>query len=120
MTDYLPFQLLALARGVVDKPHGGTVAAALLTRQSLEVTLDRYWSHRAPAVAASPMRTQLLCLATYADDDTAGRAAIAWSTLSRACHRHPYELAPARTEILRAADDVERLAHDLAVPKVPL
>ena len=120
MTDdrYLPLQLLALGRMMADKPASGTVAAALLSRQSLEIALDRFWMRRSPTISASPVRTQLLCLRAYADDDTAGRAALAWSTLSRACHRHPYELAPSRIEVLRTADDVEQLVNmlDAAAP----
>jgi hypothetical protein len=33
------------------------------------------------------------------DADLAARAGHAWSALSRACHHHPYELAPTAAEL---------------------
>jgi hypothetical protein len=46
------------------------------------------------------MRAQLICLRSYlGDTDLAVRAGHAWSALRRACHHHPYELAPTATEL---------------------
>ena len=46
------------------------------------------------------MRAQLICLRTYLGDaELAARAGHAWSALSRACHHHPYELAPTAWEL---------------------
>lgn len=46
------------------------------------------------------MRVQLICLRRYLDDhDLAARTSHAWSALSRACHHHPYELAPTADEL---------------------
>jgi hypothetical protein len=54
------------------------------------------------------MRCQLLCLPGFlADHELAGRAAHAWSALTRACHHHPYELPPTAEELNRWFDAVE-------------
>lgn len=46
------------------------------------------------------MRTQLICLRSYLGDAAlAARAGHAWSALRRACHHHPYELAPTAGEL---------------------
>jgi hypothetical protein len=46
------------------------------------------------------MRTQMICLRTYlGDSELAARAGHAWSALSRACHHHPYELAPGELQV---------------------
>jgi hypothetical protein len=45
------------------------------------------------------MRSQLLCLTAYLDQATATRAAYLSAALSRACHYHPYELAPTAAEL---------------------
>ena len=75
-------------------------AAALLSRQALEMAVDDYWSsHRIP-LEPCPTRQQLVCLREYlGDDDLAGRLHHAWNALSQACHQHPYELAPTVGEL---------------------
>ncbi len=46
------------------------------------------------------MRAQLICLRTYlGDSNLASRTNLTWSELSRACHHHPYELAPTVGEL---------------------
>jgi len=46
------------------------------------------------------MRAQMICLRTYlGDSELAARAGHAWAALSRACHHHPYELAPTAGEL---------------------
>jgi hypothetical protein len=101
-------ELLAAARRLVERPDAATVgvwprAAALLARQALELALAGLWAAR-PAGAGldhSSMRSQLLCLTAYLDGDAATRAAYLYAALSRACHYHPYELAPTATELTR-------------------
>jgi hypothetical protein len=74
--------------------------SALLAGQALEATLRRLWERQALDLPGCSMRTQLICLRTYlGDPDLAARTAHAWSALSRACHHHPYELAPTATEL---------------------
>jgi hypothetical protein len=47
------------------------------------------------------MRSQLLCLTAYVDQDVATRTVYLSAALSRACHYHPYELAPTAGELTR-------------------
>ena len=75
-------------------------ASALLGLEALEATLQRLWGHRGLDLHGCTMRTQLICLRRYLDDGgLAARAGHAWSALSRACHHHPYELAPTAAEL---------------------
>lgn len=85
-------------------------ASALLARQALEAAVHRVWEHRRLDLHACSMRVQLICLRTYLGDaDLAARAGHAWSALSRACHHHPYELAPTAAELQRWLSVVEEL-----------
>lgn len=110
-----PAVLLAAARTTLHNPAampGSTWArsTALLARQALEATLARYWAARAPGMEHSSATAQLLCLPFYTDDPAAARLAHqTWASLSRACHHHPYELAPTTAELqgwLHAVGDV--------------
>jgi len=75
-------------------------AAALLSRQALEMAVDEYWVARRIPLDSCATRQQLICLREYMDDDDlAGRVHHAWNALSRACHHHPYELAPTVAEL---------------------
>lgn len=103
-----PEELLAEARRLVERPDAATAgvwprAAALLARQALEQAMAGLWSGRpeADGLAQSSMRSQLLCLTAYLDPDVATRAAYLSAALSRACHYHPYELAPTAPELTR-------------------
>lgn len=85
-------------------------ASALLARQALEAAVHRLWEHRRLDLQDCSMRVQLICLRTYLGDaDLAARAGHAWSALSRACHHHPYELAPTAAELQRWLSVVEEL-----------
>ncbi len=112
-----PFELLALADEVL-RDHatawGGSWAraVALLTRQALEAALDQLWRSRRVDLSGVSARAQLLCLGPYLDDDTlAAQVAYAWGALSRACHHHPYELAPTADELARWVATVRCLVH---------
>jgi hypothetical protein len=103
-----PEELLAAARRLVERPDAVTAgvwprAAALLARQALEAAMATLWAARPQATELSEcsMRSQLLCLTAYLDQDTATRAAYLSAALSRACHYHSYELAPTATELTR-------------------
>ncbi len=94
-----PAELLASARELLTRTDPATAglwprAAALLARQALENALDDFWREKGIALDACPTRVQLVCLREYMDEDGAGRVQHAWAALSRACHQHPYELAP--------------------------
>jgi hypothetical protein len=89
-------------------------ACALLTRQALEISLDDFWRSHSPGVEHASMRAQLLCLKSFVDEDAAERASHVWWALSRACHHHPYELAPTADELTAWIQDVEALHRVLS------
>src|ERR1022692_4639864 len=101
-----PEELLAAARRLIERPDAATAgvwprAAALLTRQALEQTMALLWAAEVQAtdLAGCSMRAQIRSLAPSLDPPTAARAASLWPALSRACHYHPYELAPTAAEL---------------------
>lgn len=104
MTD-TPADLLGHAKGLLSRATPETRglwprAAALLTRQALEQALDQYWQAKGLRVDECSTTAQLLCLTEYLNDaDIALEAHHVWSALSRACHHHPYELAPTAGEL---------------------
>lgn len=75
-------------------------AAALLARQALEDALDRLWTVVHPAMKQSSRRTQMICLGMLLKDEALiADVRAVWSSLSRACHHHHYELAPTAPEL---------------------
>ena len=59
------------------------------------------------------MRSQLLCLTAYLDPGTASRAAYLLAALSRACHYHPYELAPTAAELTGWLDQAAQIVTQI-------
>lgn len=104
MSDH-PLDLVASAKDLLAVPDHETVglwprAAALLGRQALEMSLERFWRRHADGVQWTPMRCQLLSLPTFlGDDELAGRTSHAWWALSRACHHQAYALDPTHAEL---------------------
>lgn len=100
-----PRDLVVLATTILDGHEAKWTpswarATALLTRQALEDALDDLWRGRNLEMDRVSARAQLLCLAAYLkDDDLTSEVRHAWGTLSRACHHHPYELAPTVAEL---------------------
>jgi hypothetical protein len=100
-----PDVLLALAWWVLDRSDMGLEgvwprASALLGRQALESALDIYWERTMPGMVHATRATQLACLPQFLKDVVvADGVRVAWSALSRACHHHPYELAPTAAEL---------------------
>ena len=110
-----PRLVLSLARGMLGRMDPDTAglwprASALLACRALEATVNRLWERRTLDLQGRSMRVQLICLRTYLGDaDLAARTGHAWSALSRACHHHPYELAPTAAELRRWLSVVEEL-----------
>ena len=100
-----PGDLLDLAHGLLRRADPATAglwprASAILARQALVASVTRLWDSRTLDLQGCTMRAQLICLRTYLGDaDLAARTSHAWSALSRACHHHPYELAPTTAEL---------------------
>jgi hypothetical protein len=97
--------LLGMARDLLHRADPATAglwprASALLARHALEQGLLGLWDLRTLDLQGCSMRAQLICLRSYLGDaELAARTSHAWSALSRACHHHPYELAPTAGEL---------------------
>ncbi len=108
--------LLRMARGLLDQAEPDTSglwprASAVLAGRALEASLRQLWDKEKLDLRGCSMRVQLICLRSYLDDaELAGRARHTWSALRRACHHHPYELAPTATELRGWLSVVEELA----------
>jgi len=117
-----PRELLDMAGGLLRRSDPATAGlwprtSALLARQALEASVLRLWERRTLDLRGCSMRAQLICLRTYlGDPDLAARAALAWSSLSRACHHHPYELAPTAGELEGWFSVVGELVRKVGAP----
>ncbi len=122
MTALAPEDLLAEARGLLDRPSAGTVsvwarAAPLLARQVLEEALAQLWRRRAPGVERLNMRAQLNCLPAFLGPPELVRdVSFTWHALSRATHHHPYELDPTREELSSLIAAAQRLVDAVRPP----
>ena len=101
-----PRALLDMADRLLGRADPATAglwpgASAFLALEALEASLLRLWERRTLDLQGCSMRTQLICLRSYLENTTklAARTGHAWSALSRACHHHPYELAPTSPEL---------------------
>lgn len=106
--------VLVLARDVQHRRDAELVgvwprAVAFLGRQALEEAVADVLLTRAQGAERCSARAQLLCLPTYSPTAAALDATYLWGALSRACHHHPYELAPTSEELDRWLAEVERL-----------
>ena len=110
-----PAELVGMARQVLTRASPDTAglwprAAALLARNALEMAVDDYWTRKRIPLGCCPTLPQLICLREYlGDEDLAGRVHHAWNALSRACHHHPYELAPTAGELGMLLSTVDEL-----------
>ena len=106
--------LLDHARRLIAGPDGPVGvwprAAALLARQALEDALDRLWRLSVPQMKQASRRTQMICLGLLLKDEALiADVRAVWSSLSRACHHHHYELAPTAAELKGWIQQTERL-----------
>jgi hypothetical protein len=110
-----PRQVLAMAGTLLERADPDTAglwprASALLASRALEAAVHRLWESKALDLRGCSMRVQLICLRMYLGDaELTARASHAWSALSRACHHHPYELAPTAAELRGWLSVVEAL-----------
>ena len=74
-------------------------ACIWLLRLELEAALTDYWSRTLPEVAETPARIKLLLLDGRLPRETVQRIRASWANLSRAGHRHAYEMAPTVAEL---------------------
>ena len=96
-------------------PH----AAAVLIRQSLESTLNGFWTVRASGMLDTSFRDRWQCLPAYLGDRPEAREAdFAWTALSQACHHRAYEVGltqdELRTHLATARTFLKTVARALA------
>lgn len=108
--------LLRHARSLIKRQEASESvwprASALLTRQVLEEALDRLWLALYPGVASANRATQLACLGLVVTDvGLVADVRSAWSSLSRACHHHHYELGPTAAELEHWIRQTEHLVQ---------
>jgi hypothetical protein len=104
VADLPPADLLAEADQLCRQDRPDTAgywsrAAALLARMALESAVSARLAALHPRLPEASMRSKLLVLPLCCSQEATMEAARAWAGLSRACHQHPYELAPTRTEL---------------------
>jgi len=110
-----PAQLVAHAHGLLAEPPAVYAsrwprAVALLTRQALEASLNELWAKRRVPMGWANERTQLLFLPhVLGDRRLAADTALAWNSLSEACHQHPYDLPPTAGELAAWLGTVDEL-----------
>jgi hypothetical protein len=114
-----PEELLVQADGLIASDTRGATAtwpraAAVLTRQALELSIGERLARVDAELRNTSMRSQLTCLRAIAKDtDAAANASYAWARLSAACHYHPCELAPSATELRSLMTTVADIAQRL-------
>jgi hypothetical protein len=115
-----PAQILAAADALAEPgqstgTHGWPRVVAVLARHAIEESLRQYWALREPGMEYCTWHAQLLCLTVYLSKRQLAReTAAAWSDLSRACHHHPYELAPTANELRDLLDIARRFAAEVS------
>ncbi len=118
-------QLLKAAEQLLARPDAKTAgawprAAALLSRQALEQSLDAYWKLKGLPLDKLPTGPQLICLSEYLADESLGeRVRHAWGALSDACHHHPYEFTPSAGELRSWIETVSAFAQQAQAPGAP-
>ena len=114
--------VLDLARDLLSRADPSTAglwprAAALLIRQALEEAVDAYWNARQVPLDSVSTQTQLVCLRMMTPGGTLpAQLHEAWGALSRACHHHPYELAPTLGELATWIEVVEEFGRPTSPP----
>jgi hypothetical protein len=100
----------AVLDGTVHMPHGQRGRAAThLARQALEELIKRLCQEVGAVMPRATTRSRLIVLRVLALPDCATAAQVAWDGLSRACHRHAYELSPGEAEIRSLLEGVAQL-----------
>jgi hypothetical protein len=121
----ISIELLDDAERILGEPRYSVAgvwprAVALLARQAIEVAMLQFWMVRAPGLEWCTIHAQLLCLPDYVPDrEVAESASHAWSSLSRVCHHHPYELLPTAAELRVLLDAARRCIVALATDHSP-
>jgi uncharacterized membrane protein len=100
-----------LLDGAVDLGARGPRTAALLARSALEDWLDDQASWSSPALGFPTMKSKLIALGALRGAALGEQARRVWHGLSRAVHRHAYELQPSVAEIRHLVGQVRELVQ---------
>ena len=98
-------ELLGAATVLLDDPVQDTetvwpLGAAVLIRQAIEGTVERFWLATAPAMQHTTFADQLASLPVYLGHAPELAAAeYAWSALSSACHQRGYDVGLTQEEL---------------------
>ncbi|NHD16040.1 MULTISPECIES: hypothetical protein [unclassified Actinopolyspora] len=111
-----PENLLEQARKLLDhKPavteRSASRMAALLARRAAETILRTVCEKYCGRVDQVNNRALLIIAGQVLDDGTGVLLERAWCGLSRACHRHAFELTPQESEVRELIALVERVKH---------
>ncbi|MGJ7909025.1 hypothetical protein ACOQFL_21395 [Actinopolyspora sp. H202] len=93
-----------------------TRMAALLARRAAETILRTACEKYCGRVDQVNTRALLIIAVQVLDDGTGVLLERAWCELSRACHRHAFELSPPESEVRELIGLVERAGHHDGVP----
>ena len=111
-------QLIQHANQLLIRPRQATAglwarASALLARQALESSVDKFWTRCGWEMQRCSFRSQLLCLQELAGVEVAREAAYSYNFLSNVCHFHPYEASPTSVELRTILELVESVVGAL-------
>ena len=111
-------QLIQHANQLLIRPRQATAglwprACALLARQALESSLDRFWERCGWKLQDCSFRAQILCLSQLAGPEVARDTAYAYGFLSNICHFHPYDASPTSVELRTILELVESVVTSL-------
>ena len=100
----------AVLDGTVTVPvEQRVVAAAQLARSALERAVADVLVSKGHHLNRAWMASRLTVFGWLVGDELGATARLAWTGLSRACHRHAFELPPGEGEVRALITNVRRL-----------
>jgi hypothetical protein len=103
-----------LAGRVAVPVHLRVITAAHLARCALEHAITAVLEARGHQLPRANGRSRLIVLRVL-DEAAGAHAGHAWDGLSRACHRHAFELPPSEAEVRALLDDVRAVLMTITV-----
>ena len=103
----------AILDGTVTVPaEQRVVAAAHLARSGLELAVADVLSAKGHDLRRAWMGSRLTVFAWLVGAELGATARLTWTELSRACHRHAFELPPPEREVRTLIASVRRLIEE--------
>jgi hypothetical protein len=111
-------QLLDRATAILDGTlavpiEQRVVAAALMARSGLEMAVTEWLCDRGLDLRRARMASRLTVFSALSGTDLGATARLAWTGLSRACHRHAFDLPPNVWEVRDSITNVRALHSEL-------